>query len=366
MFTLLNSLEASAMEVQDLATIDSASWDSLVNASDDTWLWHTWRWIEDVARLDSLETRYFVARLNGTNVGGFPLQIPTSGRMRRAYSLMRGSAGPFCIRQLSPSVRLGVLQGLTSAAIRWAREKTVVSLSCSLPPLAKNNLSNSNGVNPLVTAGWRDVSTHTRIASLLEPEPTIWARLTHDARRQVKLAKSRGYTVERGDWNDLLEEYYLVHTETYRRTGAVPHPKSYFRLIAGTAVRGEAALWVGRDPSGKAVAFHNCARFKSGSVYNTGCCKTDHLRSGINYMLFWQALIGAKQDGCMQYEIGEVFPGVLDGKLRGLTVFKEKFDGELYPYYRAEIRLFDTAPKYIRLAAILPRPIRKLLKSLTI
>jgi lipid II:glycine glycyltransferase (peptidoglycan interpeptide bridge formation enzyme) len=83
-------------------------------------------------------------------------------------------------------------------------------------------------------------------------------------------------------------------------------------------------------------------------------------------MLFWQALIGAKQDGCMQYEIGEVFPGVLDGKLRGLTVFKEKFDGELYPYYRAEIRLFDLAPKYIRLAAILPRPIRKLLKSLTI
>jgi hypothetical protein len=163
----------------------------------------------------------------------------------------------------------------------------------------------------------------------------------------------------------MLDEYYLTHLETYRRTGASHHPKEYFEIIAETAHRGQAVLWVGRDPSGKPVAFHNCARYRKGSLYNTGCCKTEHLRSGINYLLFWNAIVGAKEDGCNWYEVGEVFPNETGGKLRGLSIFKEKFDGELYRYYRAEIQLLRWPPPYAKLAAlVLPRSFRRLLKRI--
>jgi hypothetical protein len=147
----------------------------------------------------------------------------------------------------------------------------------------------------------------------------------------------------------MLDEYYRVHVETYHRTGVRPHPRAYFAGIATTIAKdGHAVLWVGRDASNHPVAFHNCARFRDGSLYWTGCCETSHLPSGVNYLLFWHALAGAQEDGCGWYETGEAFPNTDDSKLKGLTLFKAKFGGELYRYYRGEIRLCDCASTSLR------------------
>jgi len=276
---------------------------------------------------------------------------------------MRGAAGPFVVRKLTPKTRLRTLNELTKAATAWGRENHIVSISSAIPPLAATNLHNVHGVNPLIHSGWDDVSTHTRIIDLNRSESEIWSVISHDARWQVKAARSAGYSVQKANWAEMLDEYYLTHRQTYSRTGASPQPRQYFELIAETARRGQAVLWVGADPSGNPVAFHNCARYSNGSVYNTGCCKTDHLRSGINYLLFWQAIIGAKEDGCSWYEVGEVFPGQTEGKLHGLSVFKEKFDGELYRYYRGRIQLLRWPPRYTKLAArVLPRSLKRALK----
>lgn len=334
------------MEIYHSTTVSAEEWDNLGSASDDTWLFHLQIWIEMTAHLYSVENHYFIARENGRNVGGFISQLTRGSRYGRpcnqASSVTMGSAGPFCIRGLPPTARQRVFSKLTSSAIEWARRMSVEKISCSLPPLAHSNLNNARGVNPLVLAGWRDVSTHTRITSLSRSESDLWTDLAYDARRSVKLARSAGYTVERTCWREMLDEYYRVHVETYHRTGVSPHPRAYFEGIATQIAEGDhAVLWVGRDPSGRPVAFHNCARFRNSSVYWTGCCETDHLRSGVNYLLFWHALIGAKGDGCEWYEIGEAFPDEQNGKVKGLTIFKRKFGGELYRYYKAEIRLFD-------------------------
>jgi hypothetical protein len=276
---------------------------------------------------------------------------------------MRGAAGPFSVRKLPPKTRLRALNELTKAACEWGREKRVVSISCAIPPLAATSIHNIHGVNPLIQSGWDDVSTHTRIIDLSRSESELWSAITHDARWQIKTARSAGYSVQKSNWMEMLDEYYLTHQQTCSRTGASPQPRQYFELIVETASRGQAVLWVGRDRTGRSVAFHNCARYSNGSIYNTGCCKTEHLRSGINYLLFWQAIIGAKEDGCSWYEVGEVFPNQNEGKLHGLSVFKEKFDGELYRYYRGKIELLRWPPGYARLAAlVLPRSIKSALK----
>jgi len=356
------------MEICQSSKVPQVEWDDLLRSSDDVWFWHSWTWIEDVARAYSLENRYFVARENGRNVGALPMQmarLSLHGReCNRAYSLMMGCAGPFCIRGLQPKGRERILSELTKAAIDWARKTNIQVLVCSLPPLALSNLRNNRGVNPLVTAGWRDVSGHTLIANLSNSESDLWSDLSHDARRSVKLAGSAGYTAERANWIEMLDEYYRVYLETYGRTGGTPHPKGYIEALAKTQEQGNAVFWVGRDPKGRSVAFHSDARFRGGSWYSAGCCETEHLQSGVNYLLLWNAIVEAKRDGCKWYEIGEVYPQTEQEKLRGLTVFKSKFGGEMYRSYQAEIRLFDWPPSSSRLiAAVLPAPLRRFLKS---
>jgi hypothetical protein len=354
------------MQVYQSPQVSQEDWDSLVGSSDDVWLWHSWNWIEKTALVYSLKNHYFIAKQNGQIVGGLPLQLMRVSRygrpINRAYSLLMGSTGPFLIRGLPSKARKRVLLELTKAAIDWAGEMSVQVLSCQLPPLALNNLNNVHGVNPLVAVGWRDVSGHTRIADLSASESDLWSGLTHDARRSVRLARSAGYTIERASWLEMLDECYRVYSETVRRAGGAPNPKVYMQEIASMEKRGNVVLWVGRDPGGRAVAYHGDARFRDGSSYNVGCCERDHLRSGVNYLLLWHALIEAKQDGLAWYEIGEAYPDVKAGKLRGLHLFKEKFGGELYRYYRGEIRFFDWPPRSLRfVAGILPGSVRRFL-----
>lgn len=316
-----------------------------------------------MARVYSVEKHYFVGRAGDRDVGGLQLLLRQNkgGKLQRRYSLMPIPAGPFCVSGLSAKTKAQVVAELTAAAESWAHEIGLGTLSCMLPPLAKNNLQNLRGVNPLVVAGWRDTSTHTLIIDLSKSESDLWLELAHDARWQIKKAQSDGYVVERVRWLDMLDLYYNVHVENYKRTGAPPHPRSYFEAIAQTEDKHHTVLWVGRSASGRPVAFHNCARFRDGSVYNTGCCETEHLRSGVNYLLFWNAIVGAKRDGCRFYEIGEIFPGAREGKLKGLTTFKEKFGGQVYRLYRGQITVSYGADfRSLRFALrLVPRPARR-------
>lgn len=331
------------MQIEQSAEISPGEWDAAVEDSDDAWMFHTTKWIELTARVWPLENRYFLAREGRRMLGGFPLQVAPGGRRPwirpLAYSIKMGTGGPFVIREVSPKIRKRVLAALSEAVLDLARERRLAGVECMLPPLAANNMANTRGVNPLVLLGWEDVSTLTRIVDLSLPQADLEAAVP-DARRKMRRARDRGYTVARGDWSELLDEYYAVHTQTYRRTGVTPHPKSYFEGIArGFSAGQNALLWVCRSAEGEPVAFHNSARFKQGAVYWTGCSQSDHAQAGVNYLLFWHAILGAKEDGYKYYDVGEAFPNSPDPKLGGLTQFKSKFGGDLYRFYRGRVSL---------------------------
>ena len=331
-----------SIEIHHTTAIKEREWENMLSSSDDAWLWHSYSWMQATAEVHSLQNHYFIATEGGRRIGGFPIQCSRTGSpLKWASSLLMGAAGPFCVRDGTTSMRRRLFSELTQSVINWAREMNIEVLNCLLPPLARSNLENTRGVNPLYLAGWDDMSSVTLISNLSRPEYDLWLDLSHDARQQVNRAMSSRYVVQRADWWEMLNEYYRVHVETYKRTGVTPHPKLYFEAIAKSAEQGHAVLWAALDPGGRAVAFHNDARYRDGEVYNTGCCETEHLRSGINYLLFWKAIMGAKEDGCRWYDLGEVFPHVKVGKVRGLTLFKQKFGGELYRYYRGQIRLIE-------------------------
>lgn len=327
------------METQHLRAVSRDDWSNLIAASDGAWLYHLLPWLELSASVHSLENHFFVAVQDGRPLGALPLQL--SRRLRHAFSTVRGPAGPFWIRGLSAKSREQVLAALTGAALEWARSSGVGIVACALPPLATTSLDNGRGVNPLVLAGWTDLSTHTRIASLAGNESDLWASLSKNARWTIKQARAAGYTVRPLPWDAVLDDYYQAHEATCRRTGATAHPRSYFEGIAGRiAPLGHSVLWAGFDGTGRPVAFHNSARFRNSAAYWTGCAEGEHLASGVSYLLFWHAMIGAQQAGCRWYDVGEAFPGAAAGsKLRGLTGFKSKFGGELFRFYRGELHV---------------------------
>ncbi len=322
------------MEFIGFDQITVQAWDDVVYQSDDGWVFSFAAWLEMVTLVWNMEHLSFAIRENGKLVAVMPLHwISTE---KRLSSSGWGHGGPTIVTSASNADRRRLWE------LCWAHTKDIAlqlgakRITVIITPLCQSSLNNCWSVNPLVEVGFTDVSTHTRIVSLLQSEEALWFGLAKDARQKIKQARSDGYSVQRCSWKEMVDEYYRVHVENYQRTGVPPHPKAYFEGIAQQS-SAHHILWVGFSPDGLPVAFHNDARFYSSELYHTGCSETAHLKSGINYLLFWEAILGAKADGCEWYEIGEAFPQAVTGKEKGLTDFKGKFGGELHRLFRGEL-----------------------------
>jgi ubiquinone/menaquinone biosynthesis C-methylase UbiE len=311
-------------------------WDRVVYNSDDGWVFSLSSWLQMVAKVWKMEDHSFAISENGKIVAVMPVHfVPAEARLS---STGWGHGGPVIVSGVSETDRRRLWKACFSRVHEIAAQAGATRITVSISPLNQASLNNRWGVNPLVEVGFEDASTHTRILNLLQTESELWFGLSQDARQKIKKARATGYSVKRVPWGEMLDEYYRIHVENYHRTGVNPHPKAYFEGFANQpSIQDHTVLWVGFDLHRKPVAFHNDARFGSTALYQTGCSETAHLKSGINYLLFWEAILGAEADGCVWYETGEAFPQAKTGKERDLTIFKGKFGGELHRLFRGEI-----------------------------
>lgn len=328
------------------ASLD-AEWDQVVMSSDEGWLFCLSVWQHHASSISEWSYRQlaFGLRRAGRLVAVMPLQLTCDGVL---MSMAMGNGGLVIASFIEENEREQLKKYAYRCVEELAREYGASRIIISISPLSRSALRATTGVNPLVEQGYEDTSTHTRIIDLLGEQSKIWEGLSYDARRSVKKASQAGYVVEKMAWESVLDDYYRIHAETYRRTGVSPHPIAYFGGIAHKiAPLSHAVLWGARAPNGQLVAFHNDARFADTSLYWTGCCESDHLSAGVNYLLFWEAIKSAHEDGCRWYEVGEVFPHIHEGKLHGLSVFKGKFGGELHRYFRGELRMASDATRMV-------------------
>ncbi|MDO8680079.1 MAG: peptidoglycan bridge formation glycyltransferase FemA/FemB family protein [Acidobacteriota bacterium] len=311
------------------AQLDAAEWDAVVEASPEGWVFALSGWqrlILAVPRWALTDVSFAVVR-DARLIAVVPLQYQASAR--RLASSGWGLAGPVPAAGLTAFERAEVLSAIMAHVEQMAGSLGADVIEMGRSPVTTFGMAGT-GENPFLPFGFEDFSTQTKVLRLSGAEDELWRGLSKNARQMVKKAGALGYTVRQGAWPDLVDDYYRIHSETYERTGVVPHPREYFAGIASEMGRhGHAVLWVGYAPEGTPVAFHNDARLGPGTLYHTSCSESAHLDSGINYLLMWEAIRGAKQSGGLWYEVGEVFPDASDDKARGLTVFKSKFGGEL-------------------------------------
>jgi len=333
------------MDVERIAIIEPSEWNAAVSASDDTWIFHRWEWFEMTANVWDLENHFFVIRNQGQIVAGIPLQIsqanPPTQRVAQASAM--GHSGPFVRANVSARKKSQYLNQLATAVKLFAAERQIPVVQCSLPPMAKSQLRNQSGVNSLQLSGWQDTSTLSVVVDLRLPQEDLWFGLSSSTRQTITKARSDGYTVEKTSWPEQVDVYYQIHQETYTRTGVRPHPKSYFQGITDVmAVNSLATPWVCLDSRGQTVGFLNmahddCTGENTGAYYWTGCSQSEHLASGVNYLLMWHAILGAQAEGYQSFDVGEIILTPEQVKEKGLSIFKRKFGGELRRLYRGQM-----------------------------
>lgn len=331
-----------SFEIVQRGSLAPGEWDALVRGSPDGWTFALYGWQELILAVAQwgLEDFSFALREGSKLIAVVPLQFNAgTGRMS---SSGWGGCGPIVSGTLAGKMRHHVMQTAMDQCYALARERGASHFDLSISPVTQTSIDSAWGVNPLVFHGLEDRSGLSQVIDLELSEEELWAALSPDARRQIRMAREKGCVAGRVDWQEHLDRYYSIHDVTYRRTGVQPHPKAYFAGIAAhTAPTGNSVLWAALAPNGEAIAYHNAAWLNSGGSYHTGCSLDEAGKSGASYLLFWEAIIGAKAAGLRWYDCGPIFPGSSSPKQKGLSTFKTKFGGQPHRFFAGEKPLAD-------------------------
>lgn len=315
-------------------------WDDLVRGSPDGWVFGLHGWQRLVAAVEEwgFSERGFGVHENGRLVAVVPLHVQPSSRA--AGSSGWGGSGPVISADLSPADRDRVLRAATERMIEIAEADGATRLEVSSSPVTESALGSRWGVNSFAVLGFEDGSRLSQVISLDRDEEALWAGLSKTARHLIRRAEKAGFRAEAVDWQQALDSYYDIHVETYARSGEAPHPRRYFSGIADKmAPIGSSRLFALLSPGGEPVAFQNVAMLGSGAYYHTGCSRTAAQSVSPGYLLMWEAIKAARNDGARWFDVGWIFPAAKDPKQQGLTHFKTRFGGEPHLAFRATFEL---------------------------
>lgn len=312
-------------------------WDELVNASGEGWLWHLYDF-QEVIQNDGWEDLSFaIADKLDRILCIFPLQVRKASFFVR-IAKFKAVGGPVFLPQIKEDEAGTILEYIKKHITLLAKSYNAYEIFLALPSLApRQRQSNPVPENNLLLLGCIDNKSQTYIIDLKNTEEQIWNGLETRCRTAIRKAQKNGYEFKNAESEEDIKIYYNLHLETYRRTGARPHTFEFFKLIWDYFVKNGLANFYFVTKNKRYVAGQLIAAFKNGAVYVSGASDINHIKFGVNNLLLWNSILSAKKNGCDCFEVGEAFPHLASGKMKGINDFKRSFGGKLYPYYKGEI-----------------------------
>jgi peptidoglycan pentaglycine glycine transferase (the first glycine) len=160
------------------------------------------------------------------------------------------------------------------------------------------------------------------------PEDELWAGLRSKWRQYVNKARRAGTVVVDGGRDD-LEAFYSIFIETARRTGFIPRTlDSYREVWDAYAPAGRARLLFARGEGGEATAVLFLVRCGRRTVEPYGGMTAAGAESRANYLLKWEAIRRANEDGAAVYDMWGMAHA-------GIEQFKQGFGGREADYVGA-------------------------------
>ena len=328
-------------------------WDAFAEANEEAWLWHRNAFIDTLLTWPDRRDQSFamVDRANGGKmVAILPLYVIDS-RIKGVFRLrtLESFGGPAFTTGLGTRHRRAILDQFLAHLLEIADRLNAGEITFTLSPLAPRwRGKKCPRTNPLLMLGCENTLTQTWVVDLRRDIDDLWNGLKGRARTTIRKAINSGVKVRQASRETDLDIYYDLHRETYLRTGARPHPKTYFAAIWNNFVNQGIAQFFFAELGGSVVAAENFSIYKSAAYYWTGAASDKGLKVGANSLLQWTAIQWMVERGLSWYEVGEAFPNVKEGKLKGLNDFKKSFGGSLYPYYKGRLPVNNRAAKILK------------------
>ena len=321
--------------VKTRVELGEEAWNSFVLDSDEAWLWHCF----DMPDLREAWPDYRDASFGIVDKDHGNLLLAVVPCFVHAHHSMNSAGGPATINSLTRNQKSSVYERIREHLISLAGSHGIHTIGLSLSPLAPAYTGeNCPLVNPLLPLGCENTLTQTLIIDLRDGIDAVWHRMEGRARTAVRKAERAGIKVREAG-PDEADAYYRLHCETYERTGVPAHPEAFFRKIWEKYLAdGRCRVWFA-ERGGKVVAAENFGIFKGRAVYWTGAASTQGLGVSANSLIQWHAVRWMAENDIQWYETGEAFPNIRDGKLKGLSDFKQSFGGRLYPFYKGIVRI---------------------------
>lgn len=179
----------------------------------------------------------------------------------------------------------------------------------------------------------------TRMLHLGGSEEELLSSMKQKTRYNVRLAQKKGVEVEmlssatHPGWAAAMDSWNVLLEETSTRHGIRHHPPAYYRhMISSLSEQGVLHIAVASH-NGAVLAMNLLVRFGDTCTYVHGVSTQQHRELMAPYLLQWESILFAQQDGAQWYDMFGVAPhGDTQHRLAGVSRFKEGFGGSVYEY----------------------------------
>ncbi|MCS7285843.1 MAG: peptidoglycan bridge formation glycyltransferase FemA/FemB family protein [Anaerolineae bacterium] len=208
----------------------------------------------------------------------------------------------------------------------------------------------------------------TIILDISVPEEEILSRMKHKTRYNIRLASRKGVRVRRGSTDDLPVFYALMEITSKRDRFGIHTCDYYRKALELFAPSGDAILLLA-EYEGEVLAGLMAFKWGKRAFYMYGASSNFHRNLMPNHLLQWEAILWAKNAGCLTYDLWGIPdevgqdpkrywdepPERHDG-LWGVYRFKRGFGGNVvrytgawdYVYSPAWYTLYRLALKFLR------------------
>jgi lipid II:glycine glycyltransferase (peptidoglycan interpeptide bridge formation enzyme) len=163
----------------------------------------------------------------------------------------------------------------------------------------------------------------------------LLARMKQKTRYNIRLATRKGVTVRPGNSSD-LGLLYRMYAETSIRDGFTIRNENYYLALWHKFIEAQMAEPLIAEVDGEPVAAVVIFRFAGRAWYMFGMSREAHREKMPNYLLQWEAILRAKDIGCIEYDLwGAPDEFVESNELWGVYRFKEGLGGEVVRYIGA-------------------------------
>ncbi len=182
--------------------------------------------------------------------------------------------------------------------------------------------------------GFRDAPVHMMhpellwLLSLDKDEKTLLKDMRKNTRYALKQAEKADIKLKEGATEDLLKDFYDIHTETARRQKFIPYPYDYLKAQLDVfAPENQIRIYVA-EYEGKNIASAVMMYYGKESVYHHGASLSEYNKIPASYLIQWEAIKEAKRRGMKYHNFWGVVDNAPKHPWAGLSFFKKGFGGE--------------------------------------